>query len=456
MLALSTGLVTHHSFSSNQHQTLCYHFRLLSENAIPRVINIMELHIAKPLQLRCGLVLPNRLVKAAMTESLGDDRNLPGSAESLNLYRHWAHGGWGLVITGNVQVDSQYLGDPHDFAVNNTLLESANLAAYGLFASAANDCNTKTVVQICHPGRQIAFNKGTIAPSAIPMDFGSGILPNLLNRLLFGTPRAMDADEIRNVIKSFADAARLLSRAGFAGVELHAAHGYLLSQFLSPLSNKRSDDYAGSAVARARIVVEIIEAIRRQVPDTFCIGVKMNSADAGSAAAMRDSLEQIGAITRAGIDFLEISGGTFENPTFSTGTDTGSNETVKSSTALREAFFLDYAAAVRSAFPAVPLIVTGGFRSRRAMEVAVREGKCDFIGLARPAIVDPALPRSLILNTKIPESEAVAEAPKIKGSPLAGFLGIKLMGVGPERDWYTKKMHELGTKEIEISSRVRV
>lgn len=172
---------------------------------------------------------------------------------------------------------------------------------------------------LCHPGRQIAFKKDKIAPSAIPMDFGDALIPRLLNALVFGTPRAMTADEIAATIRRFAEAARLVAAAGFAGVELHAAHGYLLAQFLSARSNARTDAYGGGAVARARIVADTVRAIREVVPPAFCVGAKLNSVDVGRAADLGDCLEQVRAIADAGIDFPEISGGTPEDPIFSTG-----------------------------------------------------------------------------------------------------------------------------------------
>ncbi|KUI71364.1 NADH oxidase [Cytospora mali] len=229
------------------------------------------------------------------------------------------------------------------------------------------------------------------------MDFGTAFLPRLLNRVVFGTPRAMSTGEIQTTIWQFADAARKIATAGFAGVELHGAHGYLLAQFLSSRSNVRTDAYGGEAHNRARIVVEIIRAIREVVPSGFCIGLKLNSVDVGSAAAMTERLEQFQVITEENIDFLEISGGSFEDgdPTFSTEPTAEANVKHKgASTIAREAFFIEFAEATRARFPHVPLMVTGGFRSRRGMEAAIAAGAGGGLGSAIATHLSADLPNS--------------------------------------------------------------
>ncbi|KAB8067041.1 hypothetical protein BDV29DRAFT_163874 [Aspergillus leporis] len=346
-------------------------------------------------------------------------------------------------MTCNVQIDPNHLGDPKDFTINPSLPEEKTLAAFKAWASVSSRNGTKTVVQLCHPGRQIAFNKGTIAPSAVPLDLGNAVVPRVLNALVFGTPRAMTVAEIKDTVHRFADAARVIAAAGFAGVELHAAHGYLLTQFLSSRSNVRTDAYGGNATAHARIVVEIIHAIREAVPPSFCVGLKLNSVDV--APDLEDCVEQLRAITDAGIDFLEVSGGSFEDPTFSTGPATEMQaEEKNASTLAREAFFIDFANSIRTEFPEVPLLLTGGFRSRRGMESALPGRSCDLVGLARPSIMDPLLPRTVLLNPTVADREAVVDVRRIKGSTVAKHLGVKLIGVGPERDWYTEKMHRIG------------
>lgn len=278
-------------------------------------------NLAQPLTLPCGLTLPNRLVKAAMTEQLADSDHLPTPAFT-SIYAAWAQGGWGMILTGNVQVNTTHLGGPADTAVNAHVPESRLLETWRAWAQACG--STPAVMQLNHPGRQSPYGAGTrgffektVAPSAVPLRLGDGVLPSLVSRLVFGTPREMTVGEIRDTVAEFARAAALAAEAGFAGVEVHAAHGYLLAQFLSPRSNRRTDEYGGSPVKEARIVVEIIRAIREATPKGFCVGIKLNSVDHQSADALADCMVQLEEIRKAGVDFLEISGGTYENPSVS-------------------------------------------------------------------------------------------------------------------------------------------
>lgn len=284
------------------------------------------LELATPLTLPCGLTIPNRLAKAAMAEAWADKQQLP-QADMIETYGHWAQGDWGLVLTGNVQVDMAQLGQREDVAVNDAAMPRASLlAAWTRWAAAASQHGTRAVVQLNHPGRQSIPGAGshgylgkTLAPSAVPVRLGDGLLARLLSRVVFGTPRAMTADDIAYVVRRFAEGARLAHDAGFAGVEVHAAHGYLLAQFLSARTNRRTDEYGGSPRKRARIVVEVVRAIRDAVPAStgFCVGVKFNSVDHQSPDALDACVEQLQDIAAAGIDFLEISGGTYEDPSVS-------------------------------------------------------------------------------------------------------------------------------------------
>lgn len=283
----------------------------------------MDLQLAKPITLPCGLTLPNRLVKAAMAENLADKKSLP--VESVNrAYGAWAEGGWGMVLTGNVQVDDIHLGQPNDMALSTSVPEDQLLESWKAWAKACNAHNTPTVMQISHPGRQSPLGAGkrglfgkTVAPSPVPLRLGEGILPSIISALLFGTPREMTVAEIRKTVEQFARTARLAAEAGFAGVQIHAAHGYLLAEFLSAKSNLRTDEYGGSPASRTRIIVEIIHAIREASPKGFCVGIKMNSVDHQSKEELGDCLEQLEEIRKAGVDFLEISGGSYENPVVS-------------------------------------------------------------------------------------------------------------------------------------------
>lgn len=265
-----------------------------------------------------------------MTEQMADSEQLPTPAQFDRTYGAWADGGWGLVLTGNVQVDERYLGQPNDIATDATLPEQQVLDAYTTLVKTCRRAGTPTIMQINHPGRQSpvgagmrSFTSKTMAPSAVPLNLGPGLIAKVASCLIFGTPREMSTEDIQDIIQRFANTAKLSAEAGFDGVEIHAAHGYLLAQFMSPQTNLRTDSYGGSAVARAKIVVDIVKAVREVVPKSFCVGVKLNSADhqatgeAGSSVQFQDVLKQAASIAEAGVDFLEISGGSYENPAVS-------------------------------------------------------------------------------------------------------------------------------------------
>lgn len=230
---------------------------------------------------------------------------------------------------GHVHVDDAHLGVPADPAIPPSLPESAILPTLSAYAQASRGSSgdgarkTPTLVQLNHPGRQSTRGSGTrglfspaIAPSAVPISLGPGLIPSFLRCLVFGTPRAMTVAEIETVVSQFARAARVVAQAGFDGVEIHAAHGYLLSQFLSGKANVRGDEYGGDAVRRARIVVEVVRAVRRETAGFpgFCVGIKLNSVDHKGEGELRECVEQLRAIVEAGVDFVEVSGGSFEDP----------------------------------------------------------------------------------------------------------------------------------------------
>lgn len=290
----------------------------------------MDLQIAKPLTLPSGLALSNRLVNAAMTEQMADPRTFLPTPAMNAAYAAWADGGWGMVLTGNVQVDLKYLGGPSDTALSEPEDEAALLESWKSWAKAcktralAGEDGTPTVMQVNHPGRQTPVGAGTrgifaksLAPSPVPLKLGDGILAKMASALVFGTPREMTVADIEDVVHRFAYCARLAAEAGFDGVEIHAAHGYLLAQFLSAKTNLRTDAYGGSPTRRAKIVVDIAKAMRDATPKGFTVGIKLNSVDHQSETDLKDCIEQLDVINAAGVDFLEISGGTYEDPSVS-------------------------------------------------------------------------------------------------------------------------------------------
>lgn len=338
------------------------------------------LNLASPFSINSGSEIKNRFFKSAMSEQLGDSEHNP-SKGLARLYGTWARGGTGLLVTGNVMVDRSALGEPK----NVVLDELSDLAAFERWAAQAKRNSTAVWMQLNHPGKQIPkfLNKEPVAPSAISL--GNGL------QSTFNTPRALNANEILAIVERFGTAARLAKASGFDGVQIHGAHGYLVSQFLSPRHNQRKDEWGGSLENRMRFVLAVYQAIRKEVGPEFPVGIKLNSADYMKGGfGPEESMAVVKALSEAGIDLIEVSGGTYESPSMV-------GHRVKASTQKREAYFLEYAEQVR-ALVDTPLVVTGGFRSGEAMQQALASGATDMIGLARPLAVDPELPNKILAD----------------------------------------------------------
>ena len=337
--------------------------------------------LSRPLPLPSGATLSNRVAKSAMAEGLASP---DGHADDrlARLYARWADGGAGLLITGNVMVDPTAVSEPGSVVLDAQHPE-APLRAW---AQAATRAGNHAWVQINHPGRQAPRTvcAEPVAPSAVPLALGKAFAP----------PRALTEPEIEGIIDAFAVAARRAQDAGFTGVQIHAAHGYLVAQFLSPLTNLRTDAWGGDPTRRRRFLLEIVARVRAAVGPRFPIGVKLNSADFQRGGfSQEDSMDVVEALEAAGIDLLEISGGTYERSVMFT----ESNAQAAGSTQAREAFFVDYAEAVR-ARTTLPILLTGGFRSARAMAAAIEGGAIDLAGMARPLAVEPDLPSRLLTD----------------------------------------------------------
>lgn len=334
----------------------------------------------QPLTLPNGAVLPNRLAKAAMEENLADAGQVPGE-RLVRLYRRWAAGGVGLQITGNVMVDPAAMTGP-----GNVVLEAgADLAPFRRWAEAAKAGGGQVWMQISHPGRQTYADLGEQAVSASDVAVE---IPRFSR--LFGKPRALTGAEIEATVARFATTARLAEAAGFDGVEIHGAHGYLVSQFLSPLTNRRDDAWGGPLESRARFLLEIVRAVRAAVAPGFCVAVKLNSADfqrGGFEEA--DAARVVGMLDGLGVDMVELSGGSYESPAMQGRTGEGS-------TARREAYFVDFARRIARA-AAMPVMVTGGIMRLDVARDAIGRDAAGFgvavLGLARALAFDPDLPR---------------------------------------------------------------
>ena len=306
-----------------------------------------------------------------MSEGLGSPSHAPTDLLE-RLYSRWAQGGTGLLVTGNVMIDRRALGEPGNVVVE----DERDLPALSAWAAAATGDSTAAWVQLNHPGKQSPrfLSAETVAPSAVP--FGAS------HSTAFATPRALEADEIADLIARFARSAAACKAAGFGGVQIHGAHGYLVSQFLSAHHNQRTDDWGGSPENRARFAREAYRAIREAVGPAFPVSIKINSADFQKGGFTEaDSTQVIRWLAADGIDLVEISGGTYEAPAMM-------GHSQKASTVAREGYFLDFVRRIRTQVD-VPLCVTGGFRSAAGMADAVSSGATDMVGLARVLAIQP-------------------------------------------------------------------
>ncbi|EKB49169.1 NADH:flavin oxidoreductase/NADH oxidase family protein [Cecembia lonarensis] len=368
------------------------------------------------LTLPCGAVIKNRIFKSAMSEGLGEKGGSPKPALS-KLYRIWAEGGIGLCVTGNVMIDSRALGEPGNVVVE----DQRHLEALQTWAAAAKVNGTHCWVQLNHPGKQApkGLNKENVSPSAIP--FRKDM------QAFFDTPRELKEDEIWDIVKRFGKASEVVKKAGFSGVQIHGAHGYLVSQFLSPKHNQRTDDWGGSPEKRRKFVREVYKAIREAVGKDFPVGIKLNSADFQRGGfTEEESLETIQLLTDLGIDLIEVSGGTYEAPAM-----VGSK--ASQSTLEREAYFMDFAVKVRKAVD-VPLVLTGGFKSYQGMKAAIASGDVDMVGLARLLAIEPDAAHQLLVG-----KDPLHKIEKVK----TGFGPIDRMSV-METVWYREQLERIG------------
>lgn len=333
--------------------------------------------------------LPNRLAKAAMTEGLADWHGR-ASDGLVRLYEAWGRGGAGLLITGNVQVDAHHLERPGNVVIAGSQGEQAK-SALKRWSQAARAGGAGVWMQLSHAGRQTPalVNPTPKAPSSAPL-----ALPGKL----YGVPVPLREEEIALVIKRFAASAAVARETGFTGVQIHAAHGYLISQFLSPLANRRADAWGGSLENRARLLLEIVRATRASVGEDFTVAVKLNSADFQKGGfAPGESLTVAGWLERDGVDLIEISGGNYEQPRMMKleGVEKPDLTGLPTSTTAREAYFLDFAVQMRARVK-LPLMVTGGLRTSQAMNDAIANDGIALVGIARPMVVDPNAARRLL------------------------------------------------------------
>lgn len=327
------------------------------------------------LQLPNGQVLSNRIAKAAMEENMADARQAP-SRELKQLYTAWADGEPGLLITGNVMIDRRAMTGPGGVVLD----DEQQLDSFREWANVARGKNVHFWVQLSHPGRQTPANlrQQAVAPSAVALDLGGF-------SKMFAKPKAMTEDHIQDVIQRFATSARLAEKAGFTGVQIHGAHGYLLSQFLSPLSNRRTDRWGGSLENRARLLLEVIRAVRASVSPGFCVAVKLNSADFQRGGFEEsDARAVVEMLNPLPIDLLELSGGSYEAPAMQ-------GEARDGRTLAREAYFLEMATEIAT-IATMPVMVTGGIRRLPVVQQVLDSGIA-MAGIATALTLEPQLIR---------------------------------------------------------------
>lgn len=395
--------------------------------------------LAEPLKLPCGAVLPNRLCKSAMTEGVADEHLRP-TPRHETLYRQWSEGGAGLLITGNVMIDRRVLERPGNVAIDPAPADPELMRRLKAWAKAGTVAGNHLWMQISHAGRQSPWyvTREPLAPSPVQLE----LLAN------YARPRALREDEILDFIQRYARVAATAREAGFTGVQIHAAHGYLLSSFLSGVTNLRTDAWGGSLENRARMLMETIKATRAAVGPDFPIGIKLNSADFQKGGfTNEDCLQVVQWLNTAGLDLLEISGGTYEQPRLlgyeGKAADVAGYK-VAESTRQREAYFLEYAAAIRKV-TTLPLMVTGGFRTRAAMQETLAGNECEVIGLGRPLCGEPDLPKRLIENTvsELPRYEKRMQLGPGIFAPTTKIFLFKLINVFGQQGWYYLQLFRL-------------
>ncbi|MEM7528137.1 MAG: oxidoreductase [Pseudomonadota bacterium] len=352
-----------------------------------------------PLTLPCGAVLKNRLVKAAMSDSLGDGTGHP-TPEQVRLYERWALGGLAAAIVGEVQGDPGFAEKPGNLVLN----DASDLGRFRALAKRGQENGAALWLQLGHAGA-LAY-----APTSLPMGPSALDLPGLVCG-------ALSEAEVARLPGAFARTAALARRAGFGGVEIHAAHGFLLSQFLSPLFNKRDDAYGGTIANRARLLLESVAAVRASVGPGFPIAVKLNASDLLEGGLSGDeALEVVRLLDRTSVDLIDISGGTYFPGAKAASDGSGQGP-----------YFLDFAKRARGV-TTKPLMLTGGFKSRAQAAEVVASGVVDVVGLARALVLEPDLP-NLWSAGRMPEPEF----PRFTAAPEGGITA-----------WYTMRLTEIG------------
>ena len=366
------------------------------EPQIPNTKSFLEL----PLQLPCGVVLKNRLIKAAMSDSLGDGAGNPTEPQ-MRLYERWAEGGVALSLIGEVQGDPRFPEKPG----NLVLLPDADLDALQVLAKRGSSNGAHVWPQLGHAG----------ALSHLPISRPKG--PSALD--IEGLRcEGMSLGDIQELPAVYARSAKLAQDAGFGGVQIHAGHGFLFSQFLSPLFNHRKDGYGGSIDRRMRIILEVIESVRRAVGTSYPVGIKINSTDKLQGGLDNDhALEAVRLLDQTSIDLIDVSGGTYF-PGAASSSDGAS---------VSGPYFIEFARRAKQ-LTTIPIMLTGGFETRNQAMAALEDGCADAVGLARAMVLNPRL-----AEMWLKEEGGDPEFPIFDAPPRGGVTA-----------WYSMRLTALG------------
>lgn len=379
--------------------------------------------LGKPLHFTfADRTAPNRFLKAAMTERLSswDPKNLQArgipSPELINVYKRWGEGQYGVILTGNLMIEYDQLEAPGNLIIPpDASFSGERFDAFKAMASAAKAHGSLVVAQLSHPGRQ---TEQRLQPN--PVSASDVQLKGEIMGMRFAQPHAATEEEIKKITQSFAHAAEYVHKAGYDGVQLHGAHGYLLAQFLSQTTNKRTDKYGGSLSNRARIIIEIADAIREKVGTSsgFVLGIKINSVEfQESGFQPEEAKELVSLLESHSFDFVELSGGTYESLAF---------KHKRESTKKRESFFLEFADQITPALTKTKSYITGGLKTASAMVKAL--DVVDGVGLGRPAAGEFHLPKDILEGKVQGAVEAKLEADNFGLQNVAAGSQIRQVG----------------------------
>lgn len=362
--------------------------------------------LALPLDLPCGVRLKNRLIKSAMSDSLGDGAGNPTKAQ-IRLYERWAEGGAALSLIGEVQTSPHYPEKPG----NLVLAAGVDLTAMKALAKRGSTNSAHIWPQLGHAGA-LAHEPISTPKGPSPLDV-EGL-----------KCEGMSLAEIHDLPMSYAQAAKLAQNAGFGGVMIHAGHGFLFSQFLSPLFNHRFDAYGGSVKKRFRIICEVIDAVRDAVGPAFPIGIRINATDKleGGISAV-DALEVVRLLDETSVDLIDISGGTYFPGAKSSSDGTSSSGP----------YFTDFAKRAKK-ITSKPLILTGGFETRDQAQQALQDGSADAISLARAMALNPSLANEWLSDTACDPEFPVFDKPP-RGS-ITAWYSMRLTALGEDKEDY--------------------